>query len=268
MSGLLLTVLAFMTLVMATAWVTVKLTRNGGWTDVFWSFGTGLSGVVCALHPIQGLHSDARQIAVAVLVGAWSLRLGSYLAVRVSQGPEDVRYTRFRQTWGQAFDRRLAQLALVQAPAAALLCLGIRLAAAKPSAELGIAEILALAIFCVAILGEGLADLQMKRFKADPANHGKVADTGLWGWTRHPNYFFEWLVWLTYPVIAVQASGYPQGWLALAGPAFMYFVLTRTTGVPPLEQAMLASRGDAYRAYQARVPTFFPRPPKSPAQES
>ena len=268
MTWLLLAVMAFMTLVMAAAWVTVKLTRNGGWTDVFWSLGTGLSGVACALYPVDGLHAGARQIAVAALVGVWSCRLGFYLAWRVSRGPEDVRYTRFRRDWGEAFDRRLAQLALVQAPATVLLCLGIRLAAAKPAQALGLADILGFAIFAAAILGEALADRQMARFKANPANHGKVADTGLWGWSRHPNYFFEWLVWLAYPVMAIQLTGYPQGWLALAGPAFMYLVLTRTTGVPPLEQAMLASRGEAYRAYQARVPAFFPRPPKSPFKES
>lgn len=265
MTALLVAVMAFMTLVMASAWVTAKVTRNGGWTDVFWTVGTGASGIACALFAVEGEHSWARQVVVAAVVAAWSCRLGWYLAFRVARGPEDARYARFRQAWGADFDRRLAQLALIQAPATVLLCLGVRLAAAKPAAELGLADLLALAVFGIAVLGETAADLQMKRFKSDPANHGKVVDTGLWGWSRHPNYFFEWLVWLAYPVMAVQISGYPQGWLALAGPAFMYLVLTRSTGVPPLEQAMLASRGDAYRAYQARVPAFFPRPPKSTA---
>jgi steroid 5-alpha reductase family enzyme len=117
----------------------------------------------------------------------------------------------------------------------------------------------------LAIGGEGLADAQLARFKADPANHGKVCDAGLWGWSRHPNYFFEWLVWTAWPVIAIGLA-WPWGWLALAGPAFMALLLIKGSGVPPLEAAMIRSRGEAYRAYQRRVSVFIPLPPrKDPA---
>ena len=89
-----------------------------------------------------------------------------------------------------------------------------------------------------------------------------MCEAGLWSWSRHPNYFFEWLGWLAYAVMAVDLSGaYPLGWLALSGPAFIYYLLRHVSGVPLLEASMAASRGDAYRDYQARVSPFFPRPP-------
>jgi steroid 5-alpha reductase family enzyme len=90
-----------------------------------------------------------------------------------------------------------------------------------------------------------------------------VCDLGLWAWSRHPNYFFEWLGWFAYPAFAIDLSGrYPWGWATLLAPVLMFLVLRFGTGVPPLEAHMLRSRGQAYRAYQARVAAFLPRPPK------
>jgi steroid 5-alpha reductase family enzyme len=118
------------------------------------------------------------------------------------------------------------------------------------------------AIVAVAIAGETLADRQMRRFRQHVGNTGGVCDVGLWSWSRHPNYFFEWLGWFAYPVIAIDLSGgYLWGWLALSAPALMYWVLNHGTGMPHLEAHMARSRGDAWRAYAARTSGFFPRPP-------
>jgi steroid 5-alpha reductase family enzyme len=114
----------------------------------------------------------------------------------------------------------------------------------------------------VAVGGEGMADRQLARFKNDPANMGKVCDFGLWSWSRHPNYFFEWLGWVAYVFFAVGPGGDPLGWLATLGPAFMYLLLRYVSGVPPLERHMVASRGEAYRAYQSRTSVFLPMPPR------
>ncbi len=117
----------------------------------------------------------------------------------------------------------------------------------------------------IAIVGEGVADRQLARFKAYPANKGRICDLGLWSWSRHPNYFFEWLGWLAYPILAFDPGGrWPWGWLALSGPAFMFYLLRFASGVPPTEEAMAASRGAAFERYKARVSTFFPRPPRGP----
>ncbi len=259
----LVVVLALMLVVMITAWATVVRTGNGGWIDVFWSFGTGVAGVIAALAPWSGAPSW-RQMLVAGLVAIWALRLGSYIAIRVAGGGEDVRYTALKGQWGPRFNRYLLGLAIVQAPATLLLCASIAAAALRPSGALRPTDIVGAALLLTAIVGEGVADRQMKRFKADKSNRGQVMDLGLWSWSRHPNYFFEWLGWLAYPVIGLDLSGrWSAGWAALIGPVVMFLILTRLTGVPPLEAAMVRSKGQAYRDYQHRVGAFFPRPPRS-----
>ena len=257
-----LAVLVFMTAVMRCAWGYGLARRNGGWTDVFWTFGTGVALASAALFPLSsGAGPQPRQWLVAGLVALWALRLGSYVAARVAGHREDARYARFRQDWGQAYGRNMLFVSLPQAPAAAVLALSVVVAARTPGPGLTLRDLLGTAILIVAIGGESLADAQMKRFKARPENGGKVADAGLWGWSRHPNYFFEWLGWLAYPVIGLN-PGRPVTWLSFAAPAVMFVLLTRISGIPPLEEAQLRSKGEAYRAYQRRVSAFFPLPPK------
>ena len=137
-------------------------------------------------------------------------------------------------------------------------------AAHNPAPSLGLSDWIGVALVAAAVAGEGLADRQLSAFRADPANKGKVCDVGLWGLSRHPNYFFEWLGWLAYVPIAIGLSGhYPWGWAALGGPVLMYWLLVHASGIPPLEAHMLRSRGDRFRRYQARVNAFWPGPPKA-----
>ena len=256
-------VLACMTVVMIAAWAFGLARGNGGWTDVFWTYGSGAILAAAALFPIGSYPMpQPRQWLVAGLIALWALRLGSYIGGRVSTHPEDPRYARFRTDWGQDYPRKMLFVTLPQAPATALLGLSVLIAARAPGHDLALRDVLGVAILMLAIGGEGLADAQMKLFKADPANKGKVADVGLWGWSRHPNYFFEWLGWLAYPVIGFDPAR-PTAWLSFTAPAIMFLLLTRVSGIPPLETAQLASKGDAYRRYQARVSAFFPLPPKS-----
>jgi steroid 5-alpha reductase family enzyme len=258
-----LAVLLFMTAVMFCAWAYGLARRNGGWTDVFWTFGSGVALAGATLIPVAPETSPLpRQWLVAALVAIWALRLGSYIAGRVAGHGEDPRYAKFREDFGARYNRMMLFVALPQAPATALLGLSVLTAARAPGAALGLRDFAGAAILAVAIAGEAVSDGQMKRFKADPANKGRVCDVGLWGWSRHPNYFFEWLGWLAYPAIALDPAR-PLTLLTLTAPLVMYVLLTRISGVPPLEEAMLLSRGDAYRAYQARVSAFFPFPAKS-----
>jgi steroid 5-alpha reductase family enzyme len=117
-------------------------------------------------------------------------------------------------------------------------------------------------VLFIAIAGEAIADRQLRKFRAGPAHRDGVCDVGLWAWSRHPNYFFEWLGWVAYPLFAIDPGGdYWWGWLAILAPVFMYQVLVHLSGIPPLEQHMLRSRGEAFQKYQARVSAFFPFPP-------
>jgi steroid 5-alpha reductase family enzyme len=253
-------VLAAMTVVMLAAWAFGLARRNGGWTDVFWTFGSGACLAAAALWPVAPDASpEARHVFVAALVALWALRLGSYVGRRVATHPEDPRYAAFRRGWGPDYPRNMLWVSLPQAPATALLALSVLVAAQAPG-PLAWRDALGLAVFACGLGGESVADAQMRRFKADPANRGKVCDAGLWGWSRHPNYFFEWLVWLAYPAIGFD-PGRPLTWLAFAAPVVMFILLTRVSGIPPLEDSQLKSKGEAYAAYQRRVSAFVPLPP-------
>ena len=243
--------------IMAAGWAIQRATGNSGWVDAVWSFGLGIAGLILALipGPVTG-----RQIMVAILIGVWSVRLGLHIAERSMTGPEDARYAALRQEWGTRFQFRLFLFLQIQALAAALLGLSIMLAAHNPKPFPRLLDFAGLAIMAVAVAGEAIADSQLRRFRKNPANRGRVCDSGLWAWSRHPNYFFEWLGWIAYALIAI--GGWGWGWLALSGPAFMYWLLVYVSGIPLLEQQMLKSRGDAYRTYQHRVSAFFPLPPK------
>jgi len=260
---LVLGVLVAMALVMGAGWFVQRGAKNGGWTDVFWTFGTGATLSAAAFTPFGAAPGFPwRRVFVAALVAIWSLRLGVYIARRVARSSEeDARYAAFRQDWGADFQKRMVGLMLVQAPVSALLGLSPILAARTPRAGIGIQDVLGLIIFAGALWGEGIADGQMHAFRADPANRGKVCDKGLWSWSRHPNYFFEAAIWIAYPVIALDLAR-PFTWLSLIAPVIMFLTVRFASGVPPLEEAMLKSRGEAYRAYQQRVSVFVPLPPK------
>jgi steroid 5-alpha reductase family enzyme len=252
-------ILSAMLVVMTAAWGVQRVTANGGWVDVFWSFGTGAScSAAILLWAADG--AQWRRLLLVALVAVWSLRLGTYIAGRVRGGPEDVRYTAFRRRWGASFNRRMIGLVLIQAPVSATLGLAIVYAARQPDPAFGVADGLGLSILFGAIVGETVADRQMRRFKADPVNRGQVCDRGLWAWTRHPNYLFEALLWLAFPVIAADPAN-PWSLLSWLAPVVMAALLRYGSGVPPLEAAMLESKGDAYRRYQQRVPALLPRWP-------
>jgi steroid 5-alpha reductase family enzyme len=128
-----------------------------------------------------------------------------------------------------------------------------------PRLHLGFSDWLGFSVWLVAILGESLADRQLAAFKADPSNRGKVCSAGLWKFSRHPNYFFEWLVWVALFLFALPA---PWGWTTIFAPALMLFFLLRVTGIPYTEQQSLRSRGEAYRSYQRTTSAFVPWFPK------
>jgi steroid 5-alpha reductase family enzyme len=259
---LILIVAVGLSIVMALAWAYQRRVNNAGWVDVFWTAGLGLAGVIVSLAPMPGMSGPtSRQVLIALMVAVWSIRLGSYLGIRVAHHAEDVRYRDFRRAWGEDFQRRMFWFLQVQAAASILLAICILLATRYPTSGIRLIDWVGVLILIVAIGGEGIADAQLKRFKADSANKSGVCDVGLWRWSRHPNYFFEWLVWVAFAVMAVDFTGaYFWGWLALLGPVAMYWLLVYVSGIPPLETLMLKSRGDAYRRYQATTSAFFPLP--------
>ncbi len=243
------------------AWLIAILTGRSGWIDAIWSFATGAFGAAAAMIPLANSQISMRQVLVAILALFWSLRLGLHISIRTARGGDDPRYKQLREEWGGSFKRRLFWFLQIQALAAFALALSIMLAAHNPAPGLGIADWTGFAVLIVAIVGETIADRQLSAFRSNPANKGKVCDVGLWGISRHPNYFFVWLGWLAYAIVAIDLAGaYPWGWLAIAGPLLMYWLLVHASGIPPLEAHMLRSRGKAFRDYQRRVNPFWPGP--------
>jgi steroid 5-alpha reductase family enzyme len=258
-----------LSVLMAGAWMVQQRTGNSGWVDTIWTFAVGLVGAGSALWPVADAAPNPRQWLVAALVAIWSVRLGLHIAVRTAAIPDDPRYAAFAREWGVDSPRRMFVFLQNQGFGSIPLVFAIFVAARFPHTALRSQDYLGALILLIGIAGEAFADAQLRNFRIDPANKGRVCDVGLWRWSRHPNYFFEWFGWLAYPVIAIPIEDplsypfyYPWGWASLLAPVFMYWILVHVTGIPPLEEQMLRSRGERYRDYQSRTSMFFPRPPQ------
>jgi cyclopropane-fatty-acyl-phospholipid synthase len=241
------------------AWLVQQRTGNSGWVDTIWTFSLGLTGAAGALWPIAGSTPNPRQWLVAALVAIWSIRLGSHITLRSAGISDDPRYAAFAREWRVDSPRRMFVFLQNQGFGSIPLVFSIFVAARFPHDTLRLQDYLAVLVLALGIAGEALADAQLKTFRGDPANKGRVCDVGLWRWSRHPNYFFELFGWLAYPVIAI-APEYPWGWATLLAPGFMYWILVHVTGIPLVEAQMLRSRGERYRDYsRALAPSFHCR---------
>src|SRR3954470_20678692 len=217
---------------MAGAWAVQQRTGNSGWVDTIWTFSLGLVGVGSALWPIGDAPHTARQWLVAALVAIWSLRLGVHIAIRSAKISDDPRYADFAREWGADSPRRMFIFLQNQGLGSIPLVFAIFVAARFPSDVLRLQDYFGALILLAGIAGEALADAQLKYFRDNPANRGRVCDIGLWRWSRHPNYFFEWFDWLAYPVIALSpnyALHHPWGLATLLAPVFMYWILVCVT---------------------------------------
>ncbi len=225
--------------------------------DLVWTLGLGLS--VVAYYQISDLMFIGRHLAILLIILFWSFRLSYHLfADRILPGKEDPRYRNLQERWGNGARRNFAFVFLIQIPFVALFLFPISIALCNPM-PWQITDWLAVAVALVALLGEFLADHQLARFKENSSNEGGVCKDGLWKYSRHPNYFFEWFHWWAYTLFA---WGYSDAWWALSGPIAMYVFLRFITGVPPAEYSSVKSRGEAYRHYQKTTNAFFPWIPR------
>jgi steroid 5-alpha reductase family enzyme len=228
--------------------------ENYGIVDIVWSYAFGL---LALFYAAANAGWAPRRWVIAALVVIWSCRLGTHLYWRVvSHHPaEDRRYTEMRTRWADGFASKMFIFYQQQAVSVVILGLPFLLIALNPAPAFHVLEYIGMAIWLVALAGESLADAQLAAFKENPENQGKVCEVGLWAYSRHPNYFFEWCIWLGYFVFALAS---PWGWTSALAPAAIGYLLLRVTGVPMAEEQSLRSRGDAYRDYQRRVPVFVP----------
>jgi steroid 5-alpha reductase family enzyme len=253
----------FLSVSMAGAWWMQRVTGNTGWIDVFWSLGTGAAACALALAP-HGADPwpQDRQVLAAVFVATWSLRLGWHILSRTRRVGDEPRYRDLIRRWGAQGAWKLFWHLQIQAAVGLLLAVSVLLAARNPAPLFRFQDTAALVLFLIGAVGEAVADVQLRRFKSLEANRSKVCDSGLWRWSRHPNYFFEWLCWLSYPLLAI-GEGNSLGYLSLSAPLCMYWLLVHVSGIPPLEAHMTSTRARAFVDYRRRTQAFFPWPPSS-----
>lgn len=257
-AGLLMMLAIGLSAIMTGAWATQRATGSSGWIDTIWSFAVGLGGMAAA---VLADGEPWRRAAAFAIVTVWSLRLGLHIAARTHGAGEDPRYARLIAGWGTAAGLRLWLFLQVQAAAAFVLVLAVYLASANSEPFPRVLDLVAVGVALCAIAGEAISDRQLARFRKTPEAKASVMERGLWRYSRHPNYFFEWLFWCAWPLMAI-ALPIGWSWLALAAPLLMYWLLVHVSGIPPLEEHMLASRGEKFRALQAHVNAFFPGPRK------
>ena len=236
------------------AFVPAYLAQTESFYDLTGSI-TYLSVVALALT----VSADPRSLLLGMLIGIWALRLGSFLFLRIRRDGGDSRFdaVKPRPLWFLFF-WTLQGLWVVMTAAAALAAM-----TASRVVPLGAAAAVGVALWLLGFVTEVVADQQKRAFRRDPANHGRFIESGLWAWSRHPNYAGEILLWCGIALIAAPALA---GWqyLTLVSPLFVYVLLTRISGIPPLEAQAKRRWGEepAYRAYRDRTPLLRPRPPR------
>jgi steroid 5-alpha reductase family enzyme len=262
MSILVLVVIAvWLSVAMSGAWAIQRVTGRSGWIDTIWSFAVGFGGIAAALIANGAV---GRRAAVAILVGIWALRLAGHIGTRTRGGGEDPRYAKLVEDWGSSAAWRLYAFLQVQAFAAFILVLAVYLAAANNAPFPRPIDLLGLLVGLAALCGEAISDAQLSRFRKTAQAKTEICEVGFWRYSRHPNYFFEWLFWCSWPLLALSGSAW--SFTSLLAPALMYWLLVHVSGIPPLEEHMLRSRGEKFRALQTRVNAFFPGPRKSASQ--
>lgn len=241
-----------------TAWfVLAAVTRRNDIADVAW----GLGFVLLAWLGVAAATAGARPLLIAALVTVWGSRLAIHIGTRNRRRGEDFRYAAWREEWGRSFwIRTYLQVFLLQGFFMVLVAAPIIVVAADPGPPLGWLDAIGAVVAVAGIAVESLADAQLGRFKSDTSNRGKILQSGLWAYSRHPNYFGESVFWTGVAVVALASA---WGVVALLGPATITFLLVRVSGIPMLERRYA---GDPeFEAYRKRVSAFVPLPPREGA---
>jgi steroid 5-alpha reductase family enzyme len=240
--------------VMILIWLWAYSIKNAGVVDIFWAFNfTLIAGIIWMLA--DG-YADRKNM-ICLLAGLWSLRLGIYLLIRVGSHlkEEEGRYKALRQEWAPNSNLKFFVFFQMQAISNIFLATPFFLIALNTSTPLGLIEETGAGMLFISIIGEGLSDWQLKHFKKDPSNKGKVCQYGFWNYSRHPNYFFQLMIWVSVFIISLAS---PYGWVSIVCPLTIGFLIFRVTGIPMTEEQAVRSRGDLYREYQRTTSAFVP----------
>lgn len=241
--------------VMISFWGLFLWKNNLGLADIGWPLAFFLSGLAFLAISVTPF---SLKLTLACMIFFWSTRLEWHLMRRFHWNQEDPRYQALRVQWessGGEIASRALGVYIIQAVLITLLALPFYVVAAQFNMQWNWITVLAIILWAAALYGETVADQQLYQFKSHPENDDKVCDIGLWRYSRHPNYFFEWLIWVAFAIFAWPAD---LGVLAIASPLLMLFLLTKVSGIPNLEAHALKTKGEAYRIYQQKTSAFVP----------
>jgi steroid 5-alpha reductase family enzyme len=244
-------------------WLIQQRTRNAGIVDVGWAASFAL---VVALYAYRATSATAATwVPIAIVVAAWSVRLTAYLVARgAASSPEEGRYVDLRARWAPNASRKFFIFFQAQAALVGILAIAFVVPFIATPWDSGWLRAIGVAIAATGVLGETIADAQLARWKRTKT--GGVCDVGLWAYSRHPNYFFEWCVWIGHAVYGIAFA--PWGLVALLGQAIILGSILGVTGIPPTEAEAVRTKGDLYRDYQKRVSRFVPMPPRANTERS
>ncbi len=240
-------------IIFTAAWAFCVKIKNFSPVDAFWAFCIGLT----ALFFLFTKNPSTQPFIAGILISAWSVRLGYHLTRRIAKHhpSEDSRYQKLRAIWNGKVNSMFLLFFLGQALSVFLLALPFYLIAADPNPTYDLFPILGTLIACIGLIGETVADRQMSTFKAANPDPKSICQIGLWKYSRHPNYFFESIIWIGFFIFAL---GSPWGWVSIYAPVIITYLLLKVTGIPPTEASALLRKGDAYREYQRTTSPFIP----------
>jgi steroid 5-alpha reductase family enzyme len=246
-----LVVAAVSSLAMFVSWLWQRRNANAGIVDITWAICLAFAALY---YGAIGQGALLPRMLVAIFGAIWGFRLAGHLLIRVLHESEDGRYAFLRRHWHGSqwkfflfFQGQVLLVLLFSVP--------FHIAAQNPQGKFSAWLIAGVLVWVVSIVGESVADAQLAAFRGKPANKGKTCEAGLWNYSRHPNYFFEWTHWFSYCLFAIGASG--AAW-ALIGPATMLVTLVWVTGIPFVEAQSIRSRGEDYRRYQRSTSALIP----------
>nr|MEE4268151.1 DUF1295 domain-containing protein [Candidatus Krumholzibacteria bacterium] len=246
--------------VMFGLWLVQRRTRNAGIVDLGWA---AITGGLAGLYALLAGGDEARRLVLGLLGAIWGGRLALYLwRDRIWGQPEEGRYVTLRRNWSPHADRAFFIFFQAQALAALVLSVPFALGAVSTRPFPATSDLVGLVLVVMGVIGESVADRQLENFKRRADSKGRTCREGLWRYSRHPNYFFEWMLWCGFGVLGLAG---PWGWAGLVAPALILYSIVFVTGIPPTEAQALLSRGDDYRDYQKTTSPFIPWPPRKQA---
>ncbi len=250
-----LAALALILGVAVAAWAVSVAIRNVAFVDSLWPLFFLVAAVVFA---VEAAPLSARGLLVTLLVAIWGLRLSVYITARNRGEPEDYRYRKIRENNEPGFAFKSLYIVFgLQAVLAWFIAMPLIPAIMNPGG-IGPLETVAFALWLVGFVFEAGGDYQLAKFRREPSNKGRVLDTGLWRYTRHPNYFGDFCIWWAFYLFAFAAGG----WWTVLSPLLMSFLLLKVSGVAMLEKDITVRRPE-YAEYIRRTNRFFPGSPKS-----